>query len=150
MKQISGKPKPAGFDRMFCFRIDLFKGIYRTFPLHPSISMHILHTVLQTFPKVLTRRIVQQSRAYLIGDHFLYYQIELFYPKKFFFVTVFYFFPFSFFFIGLLYFVHFLFVVFRACFWKEPAGIETKWLCLNLSQKSYLILYLWYPLTNHV
>ena len=70
MKQISGKPKPVGFDRMFCFRIDLLKGIYRTFPwfrfssLHPSISMHILHTVLQTFPKVLTRRVVQQSRGW--------------------------------------------------------------------------------------
>ena len=26
-------------------------------PLHPSISMHILHTVLYTFPNVLARRI---------------------------------------------------------------------------------------------
>ena len=26
-------------------------------PLHPNISMHILHTILYTFPKVLTRRI---------------------------------------------------------------------------------------------
>ena len=26
-------------------------------PLHSNISMHILHTVLYTFPKVLTRRI---------------------------------------------------------------------------------------------
>ena len=26
-------------------------------PLHPNISKHILHTVLYTFPKVLTRRI---------------------------------------------------------------------------------------------
>ena len=26
-------------------------------PLHPNISMYILHTVLCTFPKVLTRRI---------------------------------------------------------------------------------------------
>ena len=26
-------------------------------PLHPNISMHILHSVLNTFPKVLTRRI---------------------------------------------------------------------------------------------
>ena len=26
-------------------------------PLHPNIIMHILHTVLHTFPKVLTRRI---------------------------------------------------------------------------------------------
>ena len=26
-------------------------------PLHPNISMYILHTVLYTFPKVLTGRI---------------------------------------------------------------------------------------------
>ena len=26
-------------------------------PFHPNISIHILHTVLYTFPKVLTRRI---------------------------------------------------------------------------------------------
>ena len=26
-------------------------------PLHPNISMHILHTFIYTFPKVLTRRI---------------------------------------------------------------------------------------------
>ena len=26
-------------------------------PLHPNISIHILHTVLYTFPKMLTRRI---------------------------------------------------------------------------------------------
>ena len=26
-------------------------------PLHPNISMHILHSVLNTFPKLLTRRI---------------------------------------------------------------------------------------------
>ena len=26
-------------------------------PLHPNISMHILHNVLYTFPKMLTRRI---------------------------------------------------------------------------------------------
>ena len=26
-------------------------------PLRPKISMHILHTALNTFPKVLTRRI---------------------------------------------------------------------------------------------
>ena len=27
------------------------------YPLHPNISIHILHTVLYTFPKVLMRRI---------------------------------------------------------------------------------------------
>ena len=31
--------------------------VCRLNPLHPNISMHILHTVLYTFPKVLTRRI---------------------------------------------------------------------------------------------
>ena len=41
-------------------------------PLHSNISMHILHTVLTTFLKVLTRRIGQQSRASFVGDHFLY------------------------------------------------------------------------------
>ena len=29
----------------------------KIYPLHPNISMHILHTVLYTNPKVLTRRI---------------------------------------------------------------------------------------------
>ena len=33
-----------------------FLGIYLT-PLHPNISMHILHTVLYMFLKVLTMRI---------------------------------------------------------------------------------------------
>ena len=33
------------------------------YPLHPNISMHILHTVLYTFSKELTKRIVQQSKA---------------------------------------------------------------------------------------
>ena len=40
-------------------------------PLHPNISMHILHTVLYTFPKVLTRRIYLTNKS-LVGDHFLY------------------------------------------------------------------------------
>ena len=35
---------------------------------HPNISLHILHTVLYTFPKVLTRRIKLASFA---GDCFL-------------------------------------------------------------------------------
>ena len=33
-------------------------------PLHPSISMHILHTVLSTFPKVLTRRICLTIKSF--------------------------------------------------------------------------------------
>ena len=39
--------------------------------LHPNISIHILHTVLRTFTKVLIRRICQ-SRVSLVGDHFFY------------------------------------------------------------------------------
>ena len=38
---------------------------------YPNISMHILHTVLYTFPKVLTRRICLPIKASPIGDHFL-------------------------------------------------------------------------------
>ena len=42
-------------------------------PLHPNISMHILHTVCSTFPKVLTRRNCWTiGRASLVGDQFLY------------------------------------------------------------------------------
>ena len=33
-------------------------------PLHPNISMHILHTVLYTFPKVLTRRICLTVKSF--------------------------------------------------------------------------------------
>ena len=33
-------------------------------PLHPNISMHILHTVLYTFPKVLRRRICLTIRTF--------------------------------------------------------------------------------------
>ena len=36
-----------------------------------NISMHILHTVLYTFSKVLTRRICLPIKASPIGDHFL-------------------------------------------------------------------------------
>ena len=38
--------------------------------LHFNISMHILHTVLYTFPLVLVSRI-EQSRVSLVNDHFL-------------------------------------------------------------------------------
>ena len=41
-------------------------------PLHPTISMHILHTVLYTSPKELTRRIFLTIKRFLVGDHFLY------------------------------------------------------------------------------
>ena len=40
-------------------------------PLQPNISMHILHTVLYTFPEVLTGRICLKIKALLVGDHFL-------------------------------------------------------------------------------
>ena len=33
-------------------------------PLHPNISIHILHTVLYTFPKVLTRRICLTIKSF--------------------------------------------------------------------------------------
>ena len=33
-------------------------------PLHPNISMYILHTVLYTFPKVLTRRICLTIKSF--------------------------------------------------------------------------------------
>ena len=33
-------------------------------PLHPNISGHILHTVLNTFPKVLTRRICLTIKSF--------------------------------------------------------------------------------------
>ena len=39
-------------------------------PLHPNIGTDILLVVLSTFPKVLIRRIVKQSRASLVGDHY--------------------------------------------------------------------------------
>ena len=40
-------------------------------PLHPNISMHILHTVLNTILEVLTEEFFQQSRGSLVSDHFL-------------------------------------------------------------------------------
>ena len=43
----------------------------------PYLSMHILHTVLHTFPQVLTRRIFWQTRTSLVGDHFLFYSCNL-------------------------------------------------------------------------
>ena len=34
-------------------------------PLHPNINMHILYTVLQTFPKVLTKKICLTIQSFL-------------------------------------------------------------------------------------
>ena len=39
-------------------------GIHIIKPLHPNIRMHILHTVLYTFPKVLTRRIFLSIKSF--------------------------------------------------------------------------------------
>ena len=42
-------------------------------PSHPNLSMHILYTVLYSFPQALTRRIcLTINKASLVGDHFLY------------------------------------------------------------------------------
>ena len=39
-------------------------------PLHPNISIHILHTNLFTIAEVLTKRICDKIKASKIGDHF--------------------------------------------------------------------------------
>ena len=41
-------------------------------PLHPNISIHILHSLRYKFPLVPTRRIRLTIKASLGGDHFLY------------------------------------------------------------------------------
>ena len=41
-------------------------------PLHPNISIYTLHTLLYTFPLVLTRRMYLTIKVSLVGDHFLY------------------------------------------------------------------------------
>ena len=40
-------------------------------PLHPNISLQVLHTFLHTFPNVMTRRICLTIKS-LIDDRFLY------------------------------------------------------------------------------
>ena len=40
-------------------------------PLHPNISMHILHTILFTFPKVLTGRICLTIKSFFSWLSFL-------------------------------------------------------------------------------
>ena len=53
-------------------------GVIFTFsplnPSHPDISMRILHTVLNRFPRVLKRRIcsVIKTFFFLVDDHFPY------------------------------------------------------------------------------
>ena len=60
-------------------------GKYITVFLKPfmplNISVHILHTALYTFTKVLTRRICLTIRALLAVDHFLY-SSDLFFFKQ--------------------------------------------------------------------
>ena len=41
-------------------------------PLHPNIKMHILHTIPNTFPKILTRKSCLTTESSFVGDHFLY------------------------------------------------------------------------------
>ena len=61
---------------LFIWRINIGYGIFWPFgaygccknwfnPLHPKISLNILHTVLYTFPKVLTRRICLPIKSFL-------------------------------------------------------------------------------------
>ena len=45
-------------------------------PLHPKISMHILHTDHQTFSMLLTRRICLTIKRFFSCDHFLYSAIS--------------------------------------------------------------------------
>ena len=40
-------------------------------PLHLNISMYILHTVLFTFPALLTKIICLSIKSFLVRDHFL-------------------------------------------------------------------------------
>ena len=44
----------------------VFSAFHLFNPLHPNISMYILHTVLYTFPKVLTRRIYLTIKSSMI------------------------------------------------------------------------------------
>ena len=41
-------------------------------PLHPNISMYILHTVLHKFLKGLKKRICETVKSSLVTDHFPY------------------------------------------------------------------------------
>ena len=53
-------------------------GITVLNPLKPNISMHILHTALHTFPKMLTRRI-----CFTINNFFGWWSLPLFLWPKF-------------------------------------------------------------------
>ena len=46
-------------------------------PLHPKISMYILHTPFYTFPKLLTRRICLPIKASFVGVHLFFILMTL-------------------------------------------------------------------------
>ena len=52
--------------------VDLHHFVRFHEPLHPNISIHILHSLLYKFPLVQTRRICLTIKASLGEDHFLY------------------------------------------------------------------------------
>ena len=52
--------------------VECFNFLLLVNPLHPNIGIHILHFVLYTLPKLLTRRIFLTIKSFLVGDHFLY------------------------------------------------------------------------------
>ena len=53
--------------------LDIFSGLTCCInPLHSNISIHILYTVLYTFPQCWQGEVVWQSWASFIGDHFLH------------------------------------------------------------------------------
>ena len=41
-------------------------------PLHPLVSVHILHTVLGTYFTMPARRICLTIKSFLVGDHLFY------------------------------------------------------------------------------
>ena len=53
-----------------CYKMLPFKHIIN--PIHPNISMHILHTSLSAFLKVLVRRICLTIENSLVCDRFVY------------------------------------------------------------------------------
>ena len=55
---------------LFCIYDQMAPRVIR--PLHPNISIQILHTLLYIFLLVLTRRIYLKIKASCVGDHFLY------------------------------------------------------------------------------
>ena len=59
--------------------LDIFSGLTCCInPLHSNISIHILYTVLYTFPQCRQGEFVWQSRTSFIGDHFLHqYDIDI-------------------------------------------------------------------------